>query len=502
MNIGDWIYKRARTYPQRPFLKQDQLALTNQAFNARVNRMARVIAALQVGKGERIATLMVNSSAFLEIFFACAKTGALIVPLNVHLAAPELARIVADCAPRVLIYSQRFGGIAEQIQGHLPEIVCLCHADDCGEAADVFPQANGDPAGPAPEPGEAAALCDPLLIMYTSGTTGSLKGAVLTHENFLFGAIHSLISYGLDARCKSLVVAPLFHIGALAASATPVIYAGGSLMIQDFDNPSDIIHLIVREKITYMFAVPVMFKMMAKAPAWTDADFSRVNFFIAGGAPMPVELIRKYQAEKGVAFAQGYGMTETLRVTSLDLVDAREKAGSIGKEVFHTLLRLADPQGNEVPTGEVGEIIVKGPTVFSGYWRRPEATAQVLRQGWFHTGDLARRDAEEFLYLAGRKSDMIICAGENIYAVEVEQAIESLPQVAEAAVIGVPDDQRGEVPAAFVVLKKEACLSAAALTAALQEKIAAYKIPRKIHFMKALPRNSAGKVVKRELPLG
>jgi fatty-acyl-CoA synthase len=502
MNIGEWIYKRARTYPSRLFLAQDRLTLDNQAFDARVDRMARVIAALGMTKGNRIATLMVNSSAFLELFFACARTGAMIVPLNVNLAAPELVRILGDCDPRVLVYSApRFGATVEAIRAHHPEIVYRPHGDAAMPAAAAFPEQDRAPAG-APGPDPPVALSDPLLIMYTSGTTGSLKGAVLTHENFLFGAIHSLISYGLDAHCKSLVVAPLFHIGALAASATPVIYAGGSLVIRDFDNPSDILHLIVREEITYMFAVPVMFKMMAKSPAWSDADFSRVSFFIAGGAPMPVALIRKYQEEKHVDFAQGYGMTETLRLTSLDLADAREKAGSIGKEVFHTLLRLVDPQGNEVPDGEVGEIIVKGPTVFAGYWRRPEATAQVLRRGWFHTGDLARCDAQGFLYLAGRKSDMIICAGENIYAVEVEQAIESLPQVAEAAVIGVPDDQRGEVPAAFVVLKKEARLTAVDLTAALQGRIAAYKIPRKIRFMEALPRNSAGKVVKRELPIG
>ncbi|WP_054034399.1 AMP-binding protein [Desulfatitalea tepidiphila] len=499
MNIGDWIYKRARTYPSRPFLTQDRLTLDNQTFAARVDRMARVFAALGIAKGDRIATLMVNSSAFLELFFACARTGAMIVPLNVNLAAPELVSILGDCDPRVLIYSApRFDTTVEAIREHHPDIMYRPHGDAAMPAATAFPEQNGAPAA-ALGTDASVAPCDPLLIMYTSGTTGSLKGAVLTHENFLFGAIHSLISYGLDARCKSLVVAPLFHIGALAASATPVIYAGGSLVIRDFDNPSDILHLIVREEINYMFAVPVMFKMMAKSPAWSDADFSRVRFFIAGGAPMPVALIRKYQEEKNVDFAQGYGMTETLRLTSLDLADAREKAGSIGKEVFHTLLRLVDSQGKEVPDGEVGEIIVKGPTIFAGYWRRPEATAQVMRRGWFHTGDLGRRDAEGFVYLEGRKSEMIICAGENIYAVEVEQAIETLPQVAEAAVIGVPDDQRGEVPAAFVVLKKEARLTAVDLTAALQGRIAAYKIPRKIRFMEALPRNSAGKVVKREL---
>lgn len=501
MNVGEWIFKRALTHPQGPFLKQDRLSLTNRRFNLRVNRMAAAMGALDVGKGDRVATLMVNASAFLEVFFACAKTGAVVVPLNFNLAAPELVRIVGDCSPRALIYTRQFDPVAEHVKAAQPGINCLCHADAATAAADACPRQGGEWSTQEPVPPAEVSLDDPLLVMYTSGTTGALKGAVLTHRNFLFGAIHSLTSYGLNSTCKSLVVAPLFHIGALAASATPVIYAGGSLVIKDFDNPSEIIHLIIDEKINYMFAVPVMFKMMAKAPAWAEADFSHVYFFIAGGAPMPVELIRKYQEEKDVDFAQGYGMTETLRVTSLDLPDSRTKVGSIGKEVFHTRLRLVDHQGREVPPGAVGEMLVKGPTVFSGYWRNPDATAKVLRQGWFHTGDLGRRDEDGFIYIVGRKSEMIISAGENIYTVEVEQAIEALPQVAEAAVIGVPDDQRGEVPAAFVVLKTDARLPATALTAALQGTIASYKIPRKIRFMECLPRNSAGKVVKRELRL-
>jgi fatty-acyl-CoA synthase len=377
----------------------------------------------------------------------------------------------------------------------------LKHIDAHRPAYEAFETRSGEVPLLEPQPSGEVDLDDPLVIMYTSGTTGTLKGAVLTHENILFGAIHSLTSYGLDRRCKSLVIAPLFHVGALAASVTPVIYAGGSLVINDFANPSEVIHLIMNHKITYIFAVPVMFKMMAKAPAWPEADFSHVNFFISGGAPMPVELIHQYQEEKGIDFAQGYGMTETLRVTSLDLADSRVKAGSIGKEVFHTRLRLVDTQGNHVPAGKVGEIIVKGPTIFAGYWHKPEATAQVLRQGWFYTGDLGRRDAEGFIYIEGRKSDVIISSGENIYAVEVEQTIASLDQVVEAAVIGVPDAKRGEVPAAFVVLKTEDAWNAATLTAALQGKIAGYKIPKKVRFLNSLPRNSAGKVLKRELQL-
>ena len=500
MNIGEWTFKRALTHPDFPMLKQMGRVVSNYEFNERVNQWPRSSWAYGLAKGERVATLMVNSSAFLEVFFACAKTGLIIVPLNFQLATPELVRIVGDCAPKMLIYSSGFSQTADQIKARHVDLICLNHRQACLPAWEACKNWRYEPSAlKEPQPCWSIGLADPLVIMYTSGTTGALKGAVLTHENILFGAIHSLTSYGLSKCCKSLVVAPLFHIGALAASVTPVIYAGGSLVIQDFENPSEIIRLIINEKITYIFAVPVMFKMMAKASAWPEADFSSVHFFIAGGAPMPVELIRKYQEEKGIDFAQGYGMTETLRVTSLDLVDSRTKAGSIGKEVFHTLLRLVDGRGRDVPPGAVGEIIVKGPTVFAGYWRNAEATARVLRQGWFYTGDLGRRDDQGFIYIEGRKSEMIISAGENIYAVEVEQAIESLAQVAEAAVIGVPDDQRGEVVAAFIVLKPGSKFTPSSLTAALQTKIAPYKIPKKIRFLNSLPRNSAGKVVKREL---
>ena len=340
---------------------------------------------------------------------------------------------------------------------------------------------------------------DPLVIMYTSGTTGNPKGAVLSHENFLFGAIHSLIGYGIDHGCKSLVIAPLFHIGALAASATPVIYAGGSLVLKSFDNPSEVVERISAEKINYMFAVPVMFDMMAKTAAWEAADFSHVYFFIAGGAPMPVPLIRKYQEEKGIRFAQGYAMTETLRLTSLDLDDSIRKAGSVGKEVFHTHLRIVDDGGRDVQPGEVGEIVVKGPTVLLKYWNKAQETRAAFRDGWFLTGDLGKRDGEGFLYIVDRKIDMIISSGENVYATEVERAIESFPQVAAAAAVGMPDPKRGEVVAAFVQLKKGAAMTEEGLLDALHEKIAHYKIPKKVIFVKEFPRNSTGKILKREL---
>ena len=214
---------------------------------------------------------------------------------------------------------------------------------------------------------------------------------------------------------------------------------------------------------------------------------------------MPVPLIHQYQEEKGVRFVQGYGMTETLRIISLDLEDARRKAGSIGKEMFHTLVRIVDDAGAEVPPEAAGEIIVKGPTVFTRYWNNPDATAAALRDGWFHTGDLGKRDAEGFIYIVGRKSDLIICAGENIYAAEVEHAIEAIAQVSEAAVVGIPDATRGEVAAAFVVLKEAGSLTAEDVAAALKGRLAPYKIPKKVTFVESLPKTGSGKIHKSEL---
>jgi fatty-acyl-CoA synthase len=500
MNLGEWTFKRALTYPQRCFLKEEDKQYDNRRFNQQVNKMAHALIDLDIKKGERVATLMVNSSEFLEIFFACAKIGAIIVPVNFNLAMPELEYIINDSAPRVLIYSSNFVEKMEQLRAACSKIKhTLKHGDS--EPADDPSIVEFASSFPVEEPAadKEVTIQDPLLIMYTSGTTGDPKGAVLSHENFLFGAIHSLINYGLDETCKSLVIAPLFHIGALAASATPVIYAGGSLVIKSFDNPSEIVELITTEKINYMFAVPVMFEMMTKAPKWEEADFSHVYFFIAGGAPMPVPLLRKYQQEKDIRFAQGYAMTETLRLISLDLADAARKAGSVGKEVFHTLLRIVDDNRRDVPPGEIGEIIVKGPTIFLKYWNKPQETEAAFRDGWFYTGDLGRRDDEGFLFIVGRKTDSIISSGENVYAAEVERAIESIPQVAEAAAVGMPDPKRGEVVAVFVSLKAKASISEDDLIEALQGKIAYFKIPKKVFFIKELPRNSAGKILKRKL---
>jgi len=501
VNIGEWISKRARLHPKKLFLKEeDGREFSNDAFDRRVNRMAHALNVLGIVRGERIAVLMLNSSEFLEIFFACGKTGAIMVPVNFRLAVPELIYILRDCAPRALIYSSDFSDKIKSIKAAgLPVINYFRHGGDTLPEDPlmndvVAPLPTGEPV-----PVREVTLDDPLFIMYTSGTTGDPKGAMLTHGNILFGAIHSLIGYGVNQSYKSLVVAPLFHIGALAASATPVIYAGGSLILKSFYNASEVIKLIVKEKINYMFAVPVMFQMMTRSDEWDRADFSHVHFFISGGAPIPIPVICEYQEKKGVGFVQGYGLTETGRLTSLDLEDSIRKAGSVGKEVFHLQLRIVDQDDGEVPPGMPGEIVVRGPNVFAGYWNKTRETLKAMRGGWFHTGDMGRRDEEGFIYVIGRKQELIISSGENIYPMEVERVIQSIPGVREAAAVAMPDAARGEVVAAFVMLHEGQQMTEENLINAMRGQIAHFKIPKRVFFVSDFPRNPAGKILKREL---
>jgi fatty-acyl-CoA synthase len=502
VNIGEWISKRARLYPRRPFLKEeDGREFDNLEFDRRVNRMAHALGKLGLAKGDRVAALMINSSEFLELYFACAKTGVIMVPLNFRLAPPELIYILRDSTPRALIYSPDF---AQKVEAIKAARLCISRYLRHGSGRLPEDQELSELIAPLPDeepaPSEEVTINDPLFIMYTSGTTGDPKGAMLSHGNILFGAIHSLVGYGMDRSFKSLVVAPLFHIGALAASATPVIYAGGSLVLKSFYNASEVIKLIQKERINYMFAVPVMFQMMARSDEWDAADFSHVHYFISGGAPIPVDVIRKYQSEKGVGFVQGYAMTETQRLTSLDLADSITKAGSVGKEVFHIDLRIVDNDGLDVMYGEPGEILVRGPNVFLGYWNRPEETAKAMEGGWFHTSDMGRRDEDGFVYIIGRKQDLIISSGENIYPAEVERVIQALPQVKEAAAVAMPDpEKRGEVVAAFVTLKDGQTITEQELINALQDQIAQFKIPKRVFFLNEFPRNASGKILKKEL---
>jgi len=500
LNVGEWIQKRALTRPGDIFLQDDDRTYNNIQFNERVHRTGNALLYAGIVKGDRVAILMGNGSEFLEIFFACARIGAILVPLNHRLAVPELSYILKDAEPSVLIYAADFDNRVQALKATDITIPRYFYYGEKGLPGDsaFADDVNRHPATESVVKSDVD-LKDPLVIIYTAGTTGLPKGAVLTHENILFGAIHSLLGYGINRSYKSLVVAPLFHIGALAASVTPIVYAGGSLVISSFNNASKILAMICDEKINYLFAVPVMFQLMAETEKWQAADLSHVHFLISGGASIPLPMIRKYQKEKGVGFVQGYALTETGRLTSLDLDDSLRKAGSVGKEVFHVTLRIVDEQGKDLPPNEPGEIIVKGPNVCLGYWNNEALTRDAFRAGWFHTGDMGKRDEDGFLYIIGRKIEMIISSGENIYPVEVERAIEALPEVREAVVMGIPDTRRGEAVIAFVILHSGEQMNKHELLSTLRGEIAPYKIPRQVFFVDEFPRSPAGKVLRRDL---
>jgi fatty-acyl-CoA synthase len=503
MNVGQWISQRAATDPNRPFLKDEDggmKSFDNRQFNGRTNRTAHALLSFGVKKGDRVSVIMLNSSEFLEIFFACAKIGAILVPVNYRLAAPEIAYIINDATPKVVAYTADFAEKIASLKGETDAVSAwLRHSgESLPEDPDITSFVEAFPSH-EPVPEQEVTADDPLLIMYTSGTTGDPRGAVLTHANIIFDSVHNLINFSLTKDFRSLVTAPLYHVGPLGASTTPVVYAGGSLVLKRFFNSSEIIKLIMRERINYMFTVPVMYQMMADAAEWETADFSHVHYFFSGAAPMPVPVIKRYQEEKGVRFAQGYGMTEALQISALALSDSITKAGSVGKENFHVMLRIVDDNDNDVATGRTGEIVIQGPNIFTGYWKKPAETAEAMRGGWFHTGDMARKDDDGFLFLEGRKKELIICSGINIYPAEVEKAIQSIMEVKESAAVGLPDARRGEVVAAFVSLKEPNTLTEQQLIERLTGKIADFKLPRKVFFVDDFPRNTQGKILKKEL---
>ena len=353
----------------------------------------------------------------------------------------------------------------------------------------------------SPEPTRPAIDADDgYCILYTSGTTGKPKGAVLPHRQVLWNAINTVVSWGLSENDISPILTPMFHSGGLFVFLVPLFYAGGRVVLaRNFDSEESL-KVIVEEKCTVILGVPTLFQVWMNSPMFDKADFSHVHFFISGGAPCPPKLIEAWNRTKGVTMRQGYGLTEVgVNCFSMTDEDALRKAGSVGKPIFHSQVRLVDTDDNDVAVGETGELIIAGPTVCAGYWRNLEATADSLRDGWFHTGDMARQDEEGYFYIAGRYKDMIISGGENVYAAEVEAVFREHEAVADAALISQPDEKWGEVGLMVVLLKPEGSVTGEELQEFCRERLARYKVPKRIEFVDELPYSPYGKVIKAEL---
>ncbi len=500
MNTGEWSTRWAERYPDEPCIKYGDREWTKGEFNIRVNRLAHAFQEAGVRKGDRVAALMANSHVFLEILQALRKIGGIMVPLNFRLVAPELEFILNDSEPVMLVYSPEFLPLVEQLRERVPSIRRFVCEMEGGASADLeYESWTGDRSEEEPVPDSEVTLEDPEFIMYTSGTTGRPKGAVVLQGNIQWNCINAVPIYSFGHADVQVVCAPLFHVGGLGVSAIPSLYVGSKMVIQRFFDPAGIFRLIEEEKATIVFGIPVMFLFMTQVPEFAKADLSSIRLFLAGGSPCPRSLIETYMA-RGVTFSQGYGMTETApAITVLRAEDALRKLGSCGKPVFHLDVRVVDGEGRTLPAGETGEVVVRGPNVIREYWKRPEATAEAIVDGWFHTGDMGYYDDERYLYLIDRKKDMYISGGENVYPAEVEDAIMGLSRVADAGVIGIPDEKWGEVGMAVVVPKPGEELTEAEVIEYCKGRLAKYKVPKKVVFAEELPRTATGKILKKEL---
>lgn len=497
INLGEWLARRALLTPEKIGLIDSEtgLRLNYRTLNLRTRALAaRLAQRYQIGKGERVAVLALNAPEYLDAFFACALLGAILVPLNWRLTLRELSEILHDCEPKLLLHdpahAQRAGEIAHALQETLGELPLFSFAD--------FPGADAGLAALA-EPFETDDGEEPAVILYTSGTTGTPKGAMLSHRMITWNAINTQISWGLRETDITPTFAPFFHAGGLNVLTTPLYHLGGTVVLLRNSDPKAVLRAIEHNRCTIVFAVPTVFQNMMEHPAFATTDFSSVRFCITGGSSCPLPIISGYAA-RGVEFRQGYGLTEVgVNCFSLAPEDALRKAGSVGRPVFHSRARVVDDEDRDVPRGEVGELVLSGPHVCSGYWRRPEATAEARRGGWWHTGDLVYCDAEGYFYIVGRKKDMFISGGENIYPAEIENVIATHPGVLEVAVIPQPDPRWGEVGLAVVVPRVPGSLSAEDILSYCADKLARYKIPRAVCFTDILPRNAMGKVVKAAL---
>jgi fatty-acyl-CoA synthase len=495
--------------PHRTAITYGKISWTYGELSERVTRLAHGLRRLGVERGDRVAYIGPNHPALSETLFAAGLLGAIFVPLNTRLAPPELAFILDDAGADVLVWD---ASLADTVAAFRDEVTVRHHvvvgsntqagalpetqvgSGTAHEYENLLGEGSDEPLD------ENVDLDDVCMIQYTSGTSGPPKGVLLTHANISWNCYNILLDVDVITDEVSLVSAPMFHTAALNQLFLPTLLKGGMAVLMPRFDPEAAFELIARHRVTWMFGVSAMFLAMAQSPRWADADLSSVRILMCGGAPVPESLIRTYQ-DRGLTFLQGYGLTETSPgALFLRAEQSTLKIGSAGTPCFFTDVRVVRPDGSGVAPGEVGEVVVQGPNVSKGYWQRPDATEAAFGDGhWLRSGDAATVDEDGYFYIVDRVKDMFISGGENVYPAEVEQLLYQHPAVAECAVIGVPDARWGEVGQAVVVARQGADVSADEILASLDGKIGKYKIPKRVAFADALPRNAAGKLLKTRL---
>jgi fatty-acyl-CoA synthase len=481
--------------PDAIALRQGNVALTYAQLAGRVDALAVGLASFGVRKGDRVAYLGPNDIATFETFFATGRLGATFVPLNTRLAGTEIAGMLADCGARVLVHGPEAASLVTQAD---PLACGVSTVLAVGGPESTFENLIGVNSSAAFTETHVS-LDDPALILYTSGTTGRPKGAVLTHGNLTFNTMNQLAHVDVLGTDVVLCTAPLFHAVGLGQVTLPTLFKGGTVVMAPKFDPSSMLAAISDLRITAFSAVPTMMQMLCDHPDWATADLSSLRYVIYGGSPV-LERVAKAWLDRGIDVLQGYGMTEAAPGVFLSLAEGSAKRPtSAGVPHFFTDVALLGSDGKVAAPPGTGELLVNGPNVFTGYWQRPTDTAETMIEGWFRTGDLGRVDDDGWAYIIDRVKDVIISGGENIYPAEVEAVLAQLPQIAECAVVGVPNDRWGEVGFAYIATHPETPLDETTVRAHLEKRLAKYKVPHYIRFVDSLPRTATGKLRKAKL---
>ncbi len=495
----DWVAHHA-------YFKPDHKAMVDLAsgrefsykeMNERVGRVAAMLEAKGIKAGDRVAFLMFNSSDLMEVIYGCWRIGAVCLALNFRLTVPELEFILNDAETSALVYDHAFKAQVEGLQGkttitHFIGTDCMGGESDyeAGLAA-VEPRFEYHPQ----------TLEDQCMLMYSSGTTGLPKGVIITHGMMEFAPAAGSRVGGMQPDNVALSNMPLFHIGALNVTGCPAIWIGSTAVIQRIFDIEGTLEAINDPElgITSLFMVPAALNAMRMHPKAETTDFSRIRTCMSGGAPVPVEIMSWWE-KKGLIVQQGYGMTETAAAGSaVTKEEAMSRIGSTGRALIHSKIKIMDDSGQECAPNIPGEIWFKGATVTPGYWRRPDANAESFVDGWFRSGDIGRMDEEGYIYIEDRMKDMYISGGENVYPAEVENILYQMPQIAEAAIIGVKDPRWGETGCVIAALKPDCELCLDDVVNHMSDKVAKFKLPQHLHIVDALPRNATGKVLKFQL---
>src|SRR3954447_24800727 len=490
MNFANAFGQAAAEHAERPAVKLDDAVLTYSALDEAVGRAAGLLRARGIGPGDRLGLQLPNVPYFPIVYFGALRIGAVVVTMNPLLKAREVAYHLKDSGARLLVAWPDF---ADAATGGAEESGADCVLTQPGE----FEQMLGavDPIEDVVDRADD----DPAVIIYTSGTTGSPKGATLTHDNLTSGAAAARELVDISPDDVTVATLPLFHVFGMNSVMNACLVNGGLLTLLPRFEPGKVLELIQRDRATVFAGVPTMFSALLNHPERESHDTGSLRLCISGGAAIPVEVLRGFDEAFGATILEGYGLSETTGMGSFNLPDRERKPGSIGVPIGGTEMKVVDDDGNELPQGEPGEILMRGPFVMKEYWNKPEATEETMAGGWFRTGDIAKVDEDGYFFIVDRKKELIIRGGYNVYPREIEEVIYTHPAVREAAVVGVPHDELGEEVAAAVAVRDGEEVSPDELRAFVKERVAAYKYPRQIWLVDDLPKGPTGKILKREI---